>query len=57
MERIKVLFKESREQDIVIGADLLYQSIARKEIRNPEMRREVEKLFIDYFTRLETTLY
>ncbi len=57
MERIKVLFKESREQDIVIGADLLYQSIARKEIRNPEMRREVEKLFIEYFTRLETTLY
>jgi hypothetical protein len=56
MERIKGLFKESRDQDIVIGADLLYQNITKKEIRNPEMRREVENLFMDYFTKMETSL-
>jgi hypothetical protein len=40
----------------VVGADLLYQNITKKEIRNPEMRREVENLFIDYFTKMETNL-
>jgi hypothetical protein len=57
MDRIKILFKESREQEMLMGADLLFQSITKKEIRNPEMRREVESMFIEYFTRLETTLY
>lgn len=56
MDRIKVLFKDSRDQEIVIGADLLYQNITKKEIRNPEMRREVENLFMDYFIKMETNL-
>ena len=54
MDRIKALFKDSRDQEIIIGADLLYQNIKKKEIRNPEMRREVENLFMDYFTKMET---
>lgn len=56
MDRIKGLFKDSRDQDIVVGADLLYQNITKKEIRNPEMRREVENLFMDYFSKMETSL-
>ncbi len=56
MDRIKTLFKDSRDQDIVLGADLIYQNIMKKEIRNPEMRRAVENLFIDYFTKMETNL-
>jgi hypothetical protein len=56
MDRIKALFKDSRDQDIVVGADLLYQNITKKEISNPEMRREVENLFMDYFSKMETSL-
>lgn len=56
MNRIKTLFKDSRYQDIVLGADLIYQNIMKKEIRNPEMRRAVENLFIDFFTKMETNL-
>ena len=35
---------------------MIYQNIMKKEIRNPEMRRAVENLFIDYFTKMETNL-
>ena len=54
MDRIKALFKDSRDQDIITGADLLYQNIAKKEIRNPEMRRAVENMLMEYFTKMET---